>query len=255
MLYRAHLQLFLLILVAAATVAAQSPISKVPLTKAEVFAALEASSESEELLTKANLDLIAAITERGVDFVLTPEEEWQLSMRDGSEELLDAIRNAIDPAERELKIKIDQQQRLYTTFATNFNANDYSGKSAALSAAREFVGLFSDDPNVKEIVTFMQRNLPRLEQSVNMLQQREMAMERARAQAAERQQRLDQMRIERERRQQEAAARAEERRNNPNSGAATNQRETQNSKDAPQFPRQPTDPVVRSPRIPIVRRP
>jgi hypothetical protein len=254
MLYRAHLQLFLLILVAAATVAAQSTVSKTPLTKTEVFAALEASSESEELLKKANLDLIAAIAERGVDFVLTPEEEWQLSMRDGSEELLDAIRNAIDPAERELKIKIDLQERLYTTFATNFNANDYSGKSAALYAAREFIGQFADDPNVKEIVNFMQRNLPRLEQSVNMLQQREEAMERARAQAAERQQRLDEMRLERERRQQEAAARAEERRNN-NSGAASNQRETQNSKDAPQFPRQPTDPVVRAPRIPVTRRP
>jgi hypothetical protein len=251
MLYRAHLQLLLLIALAAVTIA-QSPSGNGPVSKSEVFAALEASTESEELLKKANNDLIAAIAKRGVDFVLTPEEEWQLSMRDASEELLDAIRNAIDPAEREQRIKIDQQQRLYTTFATNFNSNEYAGKSAALSAAREFVGLYADDANVKEIVTFMQRNLPRLEQSVNMLQQREMAMERARAQAAERQVQMEQQRLERERRQQEAAARAEERRNNTGGTAASQRQPAQTKEDTP---RQPSDPVVRAPRIPIVRRP
>lgn len=254
MLYRAHLQLFLLILLAAAAVVAQTPVSNAPLTKSEVFATLEASSESEELLNKANLELIAAIAERGVDFVLTPIEEWQLSMRDASEELLDAIRNAIDPEEREFRINIERQQQLYLTFATNFNANDLAGRSAALSAAREFLQDFGNDENVAEIVNFMKRNMPRMEQGVRMMEQREAAMERARAQAAERQQRIEQMRLERERRQQEAAARAAERRNNT-SPAASNQQQNQSPKDATPFPRQPSDPVVRAPRIPISRRP
>lgn len=253
MLYRAQLQLFLLILVAIGAVAAQSPSNKTPVSKIEIFTALENSSESQELILRTNAELLAAIEERGVDFVLTPEEEWQLEMRDASDELLEAIRNAIDPAERELRIKTIHQQRLYTTFATNYNANDLAGRSAAVSAAKEFLAAYANEKNVAEIVTFMQRNLPRLEQGVRMMEQREAAMERARAQAAERQQRQEQQRLDRERRQQEAAARAEERKKNTG-GVDSSKRETQNQKEAAQPPRQPSDPVTR-PRIPIVRRP
>jgi len=259
MLFRANLQLFLVMLVAVASIAAQLPSDRTPVSKIEVLAALETSKGSEELIKKTNAELIEAIAERGVDFVLTPEEEWQMELRDASDELLEAIRGAVDPKEREHRINIDRQQRLYTTFATNFNSNDYAGKSAALIAAREFVGLYANDTNVAEIVTFMQRNMPRLEQSVNMLQQRETAMERARAQALDAQQRQEQQRLDRERRQQEAAARAAENQNTNRTGtagAASNQRETRNSKDAPQFPqppRQPSDPPRQ--KWPVDRRP
>lgn len=248
MLYRAHLQLFLVILVAVANVAAQSSSDSTPLSKSEVLAALETSKGSEELIKKTNAELIAAIAARGVDFVLTPEEEWQMEMRDASDDLLEAIRNAVDPKEREQRINIDRQQRLYTTFATNFNSNDYAGKSSALTAAREFVGLYANDASVAEIVTFMQRNMLRLEQTVNMMQQREVAMERARAQALEARQRMEQQRDEQQRRRDESAARNADNQNTNRTGIAaggSSQRQNQNSKEAPQYPqpRQPSDPV------------
>ena len=75
MLYRAHLQLFVVILLVAGAVVAQSAEAK-PVSKTDIFVALEAAKESTELLKKTNADLIASINDRGVDFILTPEEEW-----------------------------------------------------------------------------------------------------------------------------------------------------------------------------------
>ena len=252
MLYRAHLQLFLVLLLAAAAICAQTADTG-PVTKSEVLSALEAARESGDLLGKANTDLVAAIAKRGVDFVLTAEEEWQLSMRDASVELLNAIRDAVDPKEREARINADRQQRLYNEFAANYNSNDLTSRRAALNAAREFVSLYTNDGNVAEIVTFMQRNLPRLEQSVNMMEQREAAIERARNEALARQQRMEQERQQRDRRREEsaenAAAREQFRRRDLNS---TNRSE--GKEEAPP-PRQPSDPIVTRPRMPITRRP
>lgn len=252
MLYRAHLQLFLVLLLAAAAICGQTADTG-PVTKSEVLSALEAARESGDLLGKANTDLVAAIAKRGVDFVLTPEEEWQLSMRDASVELLNAIRDAVDPKEREARINADRQQRLYNEFAANYNSNDLTSRRAALNAAREFVSLYTNDGNVAEIVTFMQRNLPRLEQSVNMMEQREAAVERARNEALARQMRMEQERQQRDRRREEsaenAAAREQFRRRDLNS---TNRTE---GKEEALPPRQPSDPIVTRPRMPITRRP
>jgi hypothetical protein len=252
MLYRAQLHLLFVILLAAGAVFAQ-PAETKPVTKSDIFVALETAKSSDELLKKTNTDLVAAINERGVDFVLTPEEEWQLGMRNASDELLAAIREAVDPKEREARINANRQERLYTEFATNYNANDLSGRQTAVRAAREFVQLYANDQNVAEIVTFMQRNLPRLEQSVTMLAQREEVMERARAQAIERQQQMEQQRQESERRRQETStgsANTTSTRTNSNSDA----NRPGNKEDTPVV-RQPSDPMYRSPRIPIVRRP
>lgn len=253
MLYRAQLRLLLVILLAAGTMFAQAPTDSKPVTKSDIFAALEAAKDSTELLIKTNVDLVAAINDRGVDFVLTPEEEWQLEMRDASDDLLMAIREAVDPKEREARISANRQERLYTEFATNYNANDLAGRQTAVRAAREFVGLYANDPNVAEIVIFMQRNLPRLEQSVTMMAQREEAMERARTMALERQQQMEQQRQERERRRQETPTGT-----GNNSTTQTNRSSdanpSGNKQEAPAS-RQPSDPMYRSPRIPIVRRP
>lgn len=256
MLYRAHLQLFIVILLAAGAVFAQSAETK-PVTKSDIFVALEAGRESAELLKKTNTDLIAAIKERGVDFVLTPEEEWQLEMRDAGEDLLAAVREAIDPNEREARITANRQQGLYNQFAANYNSNDLAGRQTAVTAAREFVQLYADDPNVAEIVTFMQRSLPRLEQSVTMMAQREEAMQRARAMALERQQQMQRQREERDRRRQESAANAANPQGDRN---AVSPNGRSNKDDTPRQPsdpvvRQPFDPVYRTPRYPVVRRP
>jgi len=205
MQYRNLLCLFLLPLVIVVAAQAQSE-PKNPVTLSELRRSLSAVETSEALIEPTNRELIAAVKARGVDFVLTPEEEWTLKLREASDELIAAIRGAIDPAEREFRLNVRRQQDLYTAFATNYKGLDLASRQAALTAAREFVGLYAKDPNVAEIVTFMQRNLPRLEQSVVMLQQREAAMERARAQSLERELSREQQRAERDRQRQEAAA-------------------------------------------------
>lgn len=248
MLYRNPLHLFLLTLCFAAAVIAQQG----PVTKSEIFSALENAKSSDELLQQTNEKLIEEIEERGLDFLLTPEEEWQLEMRDASEELIGVIRGAIDPAERAFRLKVRKQQRLYLSFATNFNSRDLEGRQAALDAAREFISLYENDPHVAEIVTFMQRNVPRMQRTVSMMERRQEAVERARAQALERQQRQQEQRAERDRRRQEAAASA---------AAAKSNAQTQQQK-APVAPTpvtkepqddQPTE--RRRPVFPVVRRP
>ena len=247
MSYRTLPGIFLLILCVVSVASAQPTPAK-PLSKSEVFSALESANTSEELIRKTNESLIKEIAERSVDFVLTPDEEWSLELRDASEQLIAAIRNAIDPKEREFRINVQRQQQLYNNFALNFNAADLASRQTALSAAREFVGLYADDPNVAEIVTFMQKNLPRLQQSVAMLQQREEAVERAQAQALEREQRRESQRIERERRNQEAAASRAARTAGSDSAASPNA-----ATDKERRPALPTDNTRRA--IPNVRRP
>lgn len=212
MQYRSLLCLFLLPVVMAAAARAQSE-SKNPVTLSELRSGLTVAERSDALIESANRELIAAVKKRGVDFVLMPEDEWSLKLLEASDELIAAVHGAIDPEEREFRLTVARQQRLYNSFALNYNGTDLASRQTALSAAREFVGLYATDTNVAEIVRFMQRNLPRLEQSVAMLQQREAAMERARAESTEREQRRQQDRAERDRRRQEASAAREAARN------------------------------------------
>ena len=205
MQYRNLLCLFLLPLVIVVAAQAQSE-PKNPVTLSELRRSLSAVETSEALIEPTNRELIAAVKARGVDFVLTPEEEWTLRLREASDDLIAVIRGAIDPAEREFRLNVRRQQDLYTAFATNYNRPDLASRQTALTAAREFVGSYEMDANVAEIVTFMRRNLPRLEQSVTLLQQREAAMEQARAQSLERELSREQQRAERDRQRQEAAA-------------------------------------------------
>lgn len=250
MLYRKLLHLFLLLAAVGVTAQAQ-PDPESPVTLSEIRSILTRAERTAGLVERTNKELIAAIERRGVDFVLTPEEEWVLRLREASDELIAAIRNAIDPAEREFRLNVRRQQDLYNAFATNYNRSDLAGRQTALNAAREFVGTYADDPNVAEIVTFMKRNLPRLEQSVAILQQRDAAIRQAQSQSAERelqreQQRAarDAQRAERDRQRQETAAAAK--------AAAQPTPASPPSNKSPQ-PTQPTD----NPRpiFPITRKP
>jgi len=179
MLYRALLRLFLLLSVLAGLTFAQAK-PEGPVTLAELRSILTRAEESDELIEPTNRELIAAIEERGVDFVLTPEEEWALQLREASDELIEAIRDAVNPVEREYRLKVAKQESLYLAFAQNFSRNDLTAKNTALTAGREFLSEYSDDPNVAQIVTFMRRQLPLLERTVQALQRREEMMEQNR---------------------------------------------------------------------------
>ena len=170
MLYRTLLHFFLLLNVAAVAADAQLKANG-PVTLAELRSILSRAERSAELVAPTNQELIAAIKERGVDFVLTPEEEWALRLREASDDLIAALRQAFDPAEREFHLRVARQQNLYNAFVNNFNSSELAAKSVALSAARDFVADYADDTNVAQIVAYMRRTLPSLERSVQTMQQ------------------------------------------------------------------------------------
>ena len=173
------LRLFLLLSVFAGLIFAQAK-PEGPVTQAELRSILSRAEESGELIGPTNRELIAAIEERGVDFVLTPEEEWALQLREASDELIEAIRAAVNPVEREYRLKVAKQESLYLAFAQNFSRNELTAKNTALNAGREFIAEYSDDPNVAQIITFMRRQLPSLERTVQALERREQMMEQNR---------------------------------------------------------------------------
>lgn len=179
MQYRTLLRLFLLLNVFAVLSFAQ-PKPEGPVTLAEVRSMLTRAEESDKLIASTNRELIAAIEDRGVDFVLTPEEEWALQLREASDELIGAIRSAVNPVEREYRLMVAKQESLYLAFAQNFSRPDLTAKSTALNAGREFIAEYSDDPNVAQIITFMRRQLPSLERSVEALARQAEMMEQNR---------------------------------------------------------------------------
>ena len=200
------------------------------MTLAEVRGMLTRAEESEELIAPTNRDLIAAIEERGVDFVLTPEEEWALQLREASDELLEAIRTAVNPVEREYRLRVAKQESLYLAFAQNFSRNDLTAKNTALNAGRAFLAEYSDDPNVAQIITFMRRQLPSLERTVQALERREEMMEQNRIRSL-----------------YQNAARENSRRNRQNAPAQNNSNNTNNTA-APAAntpPAQPPNPTQR----------
>lgn len=168
MLFRTLLNLFLLLGVAA--VAQAQLKANGPVTLAELRSILSRAEKSADLIAPTNKELIDAVEARGVDFVLTPEEEWALRLREASDDLIAALRSAFDPAEREFRLRVAKQQDLYNTFVSNFNSSDLSAKTAALNAARDFVADYADDSNVTQIVAYMRRTLPSLERSVQIMQ-------------------------------------------------------------------------------------
>ena len=179
MQYRTLLRLFLLLNVFVVLSFAQ-PKPEGPVTLAEVRSMLTRAEESDKLIASTNRELIAAIEDRGVDFVLTPEEEWALQLREASDELIGAIRSAVNPVEREYRLMVAKQESLYLAFAQNFSRPDLTAKSTALNAGREFIAEYSDDPNVAQIITFMRRQLPSLERSVEALARQAEMMEQNR---------------------------------------------------------------------------
>ena len=209
MLFRTLLNLFLLLGVAATAAQAQLKANG-PVTLAELRSILSRAERAPELIAPTNQELIDAIEARGVDFVLTPEEEWALRLREASDDLIAALRKAFDPEEREFRLRVARQQSLYNTFAQTFNSNDLSAKTAALNAARDFVADYADDANVSQIVAYMRRTLPTLERSVQIMQTQADRVEQERIRSHYR----ETMR-ENERRRRETAAQ-------PNANPATN---------------------------------
>lgn len=137
-----------------------------PVSIPEIRRALRYTPETPEEIEKTNRELIEAVKARGIDFALSAEEEWALGLQEASDELIETIREALSPEERERLLKIREQEGLYNTFVNNYARNDLTSRRIAIDAGREFVRRYRTEPNVAEIVAFMQRTVPVLERSI-----------------------------------------------------------------------------------------
>lgn len=136
--------LFILILVGPAlSVAAQAagPTPERPLTRREVRRWLTITQHDPELSAQANRDMIAEIERRGVEFALSEQEEWSFKLLEASDELLEAIRDAIPPEQRR-----------------------------SMLAGQEFVERFGADPAARDQVNIVKRQLPQLERIIRALE-------------------------------------------------------------------------------------
>lgn len=147
------------------------PTQRGPVTRREVRRWLTITQNNQELSDEANRELIAEIGKRGVNFALSPEEEWAFQLLEASDELILAIRSGMPTEQREATLKLNAQRKLYTAFATNRLTNNLDSQRSALEAGREFVQRFGSDPSVIEIVRLINRSLPQIERSVRLLEQ------------------------------------------------------------------------------------
>ncbi len=162
---------FLFSLAAATNFFAQIELAN-PVSIQQIRWALNHTPETPEQIRKTNAELIEAIRSRGVNFVLSPEEEWALSLRDASVELIETIRNATPVEERERLLLIRGQQGLYDTFVNNYTRPDATSRQIAVDAGKEFVRRYGRDANVAEIVAYLQRAVPMLERALRYTERR-----------------------------------------------------------------------------------
>ncbi len=141
-----------------------------PVTRNEVRRWLAYTQDNVELSAEANRDLIAEIERRGVNFALSHEEEWSFTLLEASDELLEAIRNALPESERQAILDARAKRDLYNAFTSNLRLPDLQSRRAAYAAGQEFVRRFASDPTVRDQINNINRNLPFLDRSIKMLE-------------------------------------------------------------------------------------
>jgi hypothetical protein len=67
-------------------------------------------------------------------------------------------------------LKATEQKRLYEAFTYNYRQRDLISRRTALDAGKEFIARYKDEPMWKEVVTFINRQIPQLERSVQRLE-------------------------------------------------------------------------------------
>ena len=137
-----------------------------PVTKREVRVTLRLAPETLEGIEAANKELIEKIRERSVDFALTREEEWSLSLQDASDELIQTIHDALPPEERERLLKRVQQDGLYLTFLANQSRPDANSRLIAVAAGKEFLQRYRNDGTVRDKIALLEKAVPALERSI-----------------------------------------------------------------------------------------
>lgn len=145
-------------------------IERGPVTRREVRRWLNITQDNPVLSDEANQDLIVEIQKRGVNFVLSAEEEWAFQLLEASDELIIAIREAVPAEQRAAILAATERAKLYNTFSNNYRQSDLISRRTALEAGKEFVQRYRSDPAVKDAVSFINRYIPQLQRSVQMME-------------------------------------------------------------------------------------
>ena len=120
---------------------------------------LVSKSRNSKTTEETNEQLITDIRKRGVDFMLSTEDEDALKKAGGSDLLIKSIRENL-PKKLEKNI-------LCGKFLNNYDRTIKQMK-IAVEAAKEYVKKFSDDDDkdVKEIIDYFKSVIPELEKAI-----------------------------------------------------------------------------------------
>ncbi len=141
-----------------------------PLTRREVRRWLTVTQDNAELSAQANQDLIAEISRRGVDFALTPEQEWSFQLLEASDELIQAIRDGLPADQRQAILDAADKRNLYNSFLNNYARADLTSRKTAYEAGQEFVRRYRSDSTVRDQITFINRLLPQIDRAIRILE-------------------------------------------------------------------------------------
>lgn len=141
-----------------------------PLTRREVRRWLTITQDDPEMSAQANLDIIAAIEQRGVDFALTPEQEWSFQLLEASDELIQAIRNGLPADQRQAILDAADKRNLYNSFLGNYARADLASRKTAYEAGQEFVRRYRADSSVRDQINFINRLLPQIDRAIRILE-------------------------------------------------------------------------------------
>lgn len=159
-------QLVLVTIALATQSAAQIDLKNRPVTKREITVSLGMADEIPAQVKRVNMELIAAIKKRGVNFVLSRYEEWALQLQDASDELIKTIREAMTEEERARLLNEKEREKLYYSFMLNHTRTDAISQQIALTSGREYVRRYKGKPGEAQNVSAIERALPSLESAV-----------------------------------------------------------------------------------------
>lgn len=140
----------------------------------EILAKLTFTSSISKSKEQINKELTEAIRMRGVEFVLLEEDEIPLRKAGANDLLIKAILKNITP---EFKRKF--KENLYSKFSSCQPENCFEKKKEGLKAAKQFLRLFGDSQEDKELVEYFKKNLPIIEKAIAEAEAEQSASERS----------------------------------------------------------------------------
>jgi len=141
----------------------------VPLELQEILSKLTFTSRINHSFEELNEQLVVAVRNRGVNFIVSDENRQAIRKAGGNDALIKAIDIAPKPKMKaeispgispEESRRLDEENRLYQIVLKNFRSRDPETLQKAIDAAKEFLRRFGDDPRAKPQVDWMRPKIP-----------------------------------------------------------------------------------------------